>query len=110
MPVGSRALTLVARVTGWLIAPVYVAGVSASYFFEHRAGLWNNENQAETLALIAGFGAFAVVGSLLTIKRPTNPVGWIVASVALLVGLFHAGDSYAAYVMVTQHRPDALAV
>jgi hypothetical protein len=32
------------------------------------------------------------------------------ASVALLAGLFHAGDSYTAYVMVTRGRPDALAV
>jgi hypothetical protein len=44
------------------------------------------------------------------IKRPANPIGWIMAAVALLVGIFHTGDSYAAYVMVTRGRPDALAI
>jgi hypothetical protein len=89
--------------------PIRRGGV-CELFLRTPAGLWDDENPAKTLALIVGFGAFAVVGSLLTIKRPANPVGWIVASVALLVGLFHAGDSYTAYVVVTQPRPDALAV
>jgi hypothetical protein len=89
---------------------LYVAGASAGYLLEHRAGLWDDENQVENLALMAGFGAFAVVGSLLTIKRPTNPIGWIMSAVALLVAVAHTGDSYAAYVMVTRGRPDALAV
>jgi hypothetical protein len=101
---------LFGRVAGWLVVPLYVAGASVGYLLEHRAGLWDDENQIENLALIAGFGAFAVVGSLLMIKRPTNPIGWIMSAVALLVGASHAGDSYAAYIMVTRGRPDALAV
>jgi hypothetical protein len=103
-----RAL-IFGRAVGWLIVPLYVAGVCTGYFLEYRASLWD-ENQFENVTLIAGFGAFAAVGSLLMIKRPANPIGWIMAAVALLVGIFHTGDSYAAYVMVTRGRPDALAI
>ena len=101
---------LIGRVAGWLVVPLYVAGACAGFFLELRAGLWDDENRVENLVLIAGFGAFGVVGSLLMIKRPANPVGWIMAAIALIVGVAHAGDSYAAYVMVTHGRPDALAV
>jgi hypothetical protein len=98
------------RLTGWLVVPLFVASASAGYLLENRAGLWDNEHQATNLALMAGFGAFAVVGTVLVIKRPANPIGWIMAAIALLTGVSHAGDSYAAYVMITHGRPDALAV
>ncbi len=60
--------------------------------------------------LFVGFGAFAVVSALLVAKRPNNLIGWIMAVVALMISLFPAGDAYAAYVMTTRGRPDALAV
>jgi hypothetical protein len=60
--------------------------------------------------LLVGFSAFAVVGALLVAKQPTNAIGWIMAAVALTLSTFLAGDSYAAYVMVTHGQPDALAV
>ena len=69
-----------------------------------------DEDPLQGIVLLVGFGAFAVVGALVVAKRPANPVGWIMATVALMVALFPAGDSYAAYVMSTRGRPDALAV
>ena len=60
--------------------------------------------------LSVGFGAFAVVGALLVVRRPTNTIGWILAAIGLMVAIFNAGGSYATYVMVTRGRPDALAV
>jgi hypothetical protein len=62
------------------------------------------------LVIFVGFGAFAVVGALLVARRPANPIGWILATLALMVALFPTGDMYAAYVMTTRGRPDALAV
>jgi hypothetical protein len=53
---------------------------------------------------------FAVVGALLVAKRPDNLVGWIMGAAALIVGVFPASETYAAYVMTTRGRPDALAV
>ncbi len=99
---------LYARVAGWLIVTVYVAGVCTSYVLQRHAGLLD-DNPVENAGLLVGFSAFAVVGALLVAKRPANAVGWIMAAVAM-VSIFHAGDSYAAYVMITRGQPDALAV
>jgi hypothetical protein len=98
-----------ARVAGWFIVGLYAAGVCANLWLEGRLGLLD-ENPLQGIVLLVGFGAFAVVGALVVAKRPANPVGWIMATVALMVALFPAGDSYAAYVMSTRGRPDALAV
>ena len=104
-----RALFLVARVAGWLIVPLYVAGICTSYVLQRRAGLLD-DNPVENVVLLVGFSAFAVVGSLLVAKRPTNVIGWIMAAIALMLSIALASDSYTAYVMVTRGRPDALAV
>ena len=98
-----------ARVVGWLIVPLYVAGICTSYVLQHRAGLLDH-NSVENVLLLVGFSAFAVVGALLVAKRSSNAIGWIMAVVALMVSIFLAGDSYAAYTMVIRGQPDALAV
>jgi hypothetical protein len=103
-------LFALARVVGWLIVPVYVVSVFIGYWLENSAGLWKEENPVENVALLVGFGGFAVVGSLLVVKRPTNLIGWIMATISLIVGVFHTIDTYAAYVVVTRTQPDALAV
>jgi hypothetical protein len=97
-----------ARVAGWLIVPLYLAGVCANLWFESRLGL-QDEDPFQGVVLLVGFGAFAVVGALVVSKRPANSIGWILAAVAFMVAVFPAGDSYAAYVMRTRGRPDALA-
>src|SRR5215207_8087263 len=104
-----RTLLFVARVAGWLIVPLYVAGVCTTYLLERGAGL-PNEQPVDDAAQFVGFGAFAVVGALLVAKRPTNIIGWIMAVVALMLAIFRAGGAYAAYVMATRGQPDALAV
>ena len=94
---------------GWLVVLVYATGILLTQWVEHRLHV-RDDPLLEDALLIAGFGAFAVVGALLVAKRPANPVGWIMAAVALIVGLGLVGDAYAAYVMTTRGRPDALAV
>ena len=105
----TRTLLLVASVAGWLIVPLYAAGICTSYALQSRADLLD-DNSLENAVLLVGFSAFAVVGALLVTKRPTNAIGWIMAAVALMLSTFLAGDSYTAYVMVTRGQPDALAV
>ena len=103
---GRRSLfTLVA----WLVVLVYATGILLTIWLEHRLHV-RDDPLLEDALLITGFGAFAVVGALLVAKRPANPVGWVMAAVALVVGLGLVGDAYAAYVMTTRGRPDALAV
>jgi hypothetical protein len=102
-------LSLLVRVAGWLIVPLYFAGICTSYLLERSAGL-PTEHPVEDVVIRIGFGAFAVVGALLVAKRPTNLIGWIMATAALMVAIFHAGLIYAAYVMAIRGQPDALAV
>ena len=92
-----------------MIVPFYVAGICTSYVLQHSAGLLG-DNSVENAVLLVGFSAFAVVGAVLVAVRPTNVIGWIMSAIALMVSTFLAGDSYAAYVMVTRGHPDALAV
>jgi hypothetical protein len=108
-----RALLLaLARVSGWLIVPLYIAGACAYYFFIISAGFWDDAvvDNVTGVILGVGFGAFAVVGALLVARRPTNAIGWILAAIGLMVSIFNAGGGYARYVMATRGRPDALAV
>jgi hypothetical protein len=97
------------RVVGWLIVPLYVAGIFTNYLLERSTGL-PSEHPMEDVVIRVGFGAFAVVGSLLVTKRPTNIIGWIMTTVALMAAIFQAGLIYAAHVMATRGQPDALAV
>ncbi len=104
-----RRRSPLALVVAWLTVLIYATGILLTKWLEHRLHV-RDDPQLEDALLIAGFGAFAVVGALLVAKRPTNVIGWIMAAVALMVGLGLVGDAYAAYVMTTRGRPDALAV
>jgi hypothetical protein len=104
-----RTLLLVARVAGWLIVPLYVAGICTTFLLERSAAL-PNQDSVDDVAQLVGFGAFAVVGALLVAKRPTNVIGWILAVVALMMAIFRAGGAYAAWAVATLGQPDALAV
>jgi hypothetical protein len=106
-------LRFVARVAGWLIVPLYVAGTCTYFLLERSVGLWSEATPAENVQSVVfnlGFGTFAVVGALLVAKRPTNLIGWIMATIALMVAIFNVGSIYATYVMLTRGQPDALAV
>jgi hypothetical protein len=105
----SPSRRFLALVVAWLVVLVYVAGTGANIWLESRLHP-HKDHPWEDVVLLVGFGAFAVVGALLIAKRPANLVGWIMAAVALMVGLFPTGDTYAAYVMTTRGHPDALAV
>jgi hypothetical protein len=110
---GSRTLLIFARVGGWMIVPLYVAGVCATYLLEGAAGLREEVGligNIESALLNVSLGAFAVVGALLLVKRPTNPIGWIMAAIAFMLSVCLPGGYYATYVMVTRGQPDALAV
>jgi hypothetical protein len=93
----------------WATVPLFLAGIGSTIWLKQRLGL-ASESPVEDVFLFVGFGAFAVIGCLLVAKRPGNPVSWIMATIGLMVGLFPAAETYAAYVMITRGRPDALAV
>lgn len=104
---------LVARVTGWSIVPMYILGTFAYYLLVYSAGSWHEDevlDNVQGVILSIGFGAFAVVGALLVVRRPTNTIGWIMGAIGLMVSTVGAGGGYAAFVIVTRNQPDALAV
>jgi hypothetical protein len=66
--------------TGWLTVPMYVAGAFAYYFLTISADIWDNDAVVENVTgVMLGFGAFAVVGALLVVRRPTNAIGLMVS-------------------------------
>ena len=68
---------IVSRVVAWATVPLFMAGMGSIIWLEHRLGL-AHESPLEDVMVFIGFGAFAVVGSLLVAKRPSNPVSWII--------------------------------
>jgi hypothetical protein len=101
--------SLLAWVVAWLVVLLYAAGVCANYLLERSAGL-PSEHPVEDVVFVVGSGTFVVVGALLVAKRPTNPISWIMATIALMGAIFPTGGTYAAFVMSTRGQPDALAV
>jgi hypothetical protein len=101
--------SLLAWVVACIVVLLYAAGICANYLLERSAGL-PSEHPVEDVVFVVGLGAFVVVGALLVAKRPTNPISWIMAAIALMGAIFPTGGTYAAYVMSTRGQPDALAV
>lgn len=101
---------LFARVAAWLVILVFVAGISVTAWLERRLGPLGENNPTEDAVVLIGFGMFAVVGALLVAKRPGNYIGWIMGATALMVGVFPALETYAAYEMATGGGPNAPAV
>jgi signal transduction histidine kinase len=99
----------VLRVLAAAVLPVYLAGIICNVVIGARLGTLGNSPVQGPL-IMAGFGVFAALGSLVAIRRPRNALGWLLAAAALVIAWAPTGDSYAAYVMTTGGLPDALAV
>jgi hypothetical protein len=104
---------ILSRAVGYLIVPLYVVGVCATYLLERGAGLREEAGLIgiiETALLNVGLGAFAVVGALLVVRRSANPIGWIMVAIAFMLSVCLPGGYYATYVMLTRGQPAPLAV
>ena len=109
----STPFLILSRAVGYLIVPLYVVGVCATYLLERGAGLREEAGLIgiiETALLNVGLGAFAVVGALLVVRRSANPIGWIMVAIAFMLSVCLPGGYYATYVMLTRGQPDPLAV
>ena len=82
----------------WLLAMVLVAlGV--------LLGVRNAANLAafvdDALVIVPTVVSFATVGALIAARHPRNPIGWLFASFAAIVGLVLLASEYASYALVT---------
>jgi hypothetical protein len=64
------------------------------------------QDPANLLVYVLGFGAFMVVGALVVANRPNNAMGWIFSAIALLAFTGGLAAEYATYALVT--RPGSL--
>jgi signal transduction histidine kinase len=97
------------RVGAWSVVAVYLGCTVAYLVLAGRLG-GAELDPVEGVPIFVGFGFFAAMGALLITQRPASPLGWLLAGAALLVVTSAVGDLYAAWVMTTRGRPDALAV
>ncbi len=102
-----RTRQALSHVAAWGIIPVYLAGVGGTIWLEDRLGI---PIMLVNVILMASFGAYAVVGSLLVARYPENPVSWIFIAIGAIVSLFPTAETYTAYVMTRRGSPDFLAV
>jgi len=85
----------------------------AYYLLTYSVVPWSTTSlldHVQGVMLDLGFSTFALVGALLVARRPANAIGWIMASIGLMVPIFNTGSAYATYVMATRGSADALAV
>jgi hypothetical protein len=63
------------------------------------------------LASIIGFvvpvAAFAIVGGLISLRRPAHPIGWLLATIGFLFGVVVASSSVSRWVLETRALPKA---
>lgn len=78
---------------------LYAALVIATLVLRYLSAL--DERFASDVVLLAVFSASHLVGALIALRRPRNPVGWLLATSALLVVLAFFADLYARYGVVT---------
>jgi len=75
------------------------------------AGLFTalNASLSEPLSYIllsVDFLAVALIGALVAARRPTNPLGWILLGIMVMMSVVFVGDGYAVYGLYT--RPGSL--
>jgi hypothetical protein len=96
-------MTAAERRTRWLawifFVPATVGTVALVSLLAGGELTWfGSERAAWSIGLdVLGYYAFAVVGAVLAIKRPRNPVGWLLLYIGASLAGGAAADQYAAY-------------
>lgn len=96
---------LVGRVAAWFSLGIYLVGVVAMILLS--PGILDD---AEGLSFTVAFGVFPVVGLVILLKRPRNPLGWNFAFIGLIAGIGLFSWSYSEYSYFVADEPLPLAV
>lgn len=85
------------RRVGWLAAGVvvlvFVVGAGFSTWLQVASG----QARLEDLPKVLGFAGFAVVGAVLVARRPEHPIGWLLATIGVLVGVVTPAETWAGH-------------
>lgn len=95
------------RLVAVTVVMIYLAGVTANLWLSvllQGAGA-RSMSSVEMVALLLGFGAFAVVGAVIIAHQPGNAIGWIFAALPLMVATLSIGNTYASYLIVSGREP-----
>lgn len=90
------------------LVPIYFGGMVLANVLQARTP--GVVNEGGDVLLLVGFGGFAVVGAVLLLRRPDNPVSWITALVPALLGIALPAEAWAGYLMTLHGHPDLVAV
>jgi hypothetical protein len=89
----------------WSMLAVFVVSTVVATVLSVANGTFQ-QDPANFVVLVLGFGAFMVVGALVVAHRPSNAIGWIFSAVGLLPITGGLAAEYATYALVT--RPGSL--
>jgi hypothetical protein len=85
----------------WSMLAVFIVSVVFAAILAVADGSFQ-QDPANFLVFVLGFGAFMVVGALVVAHRPNNAMGWIFSAIALLAFTAGLAAEYATYALVTQ--------
>jgi signal transduction histidine kinase len=88
------------RLISWLLFASFGAAFTAATTLGalNHSPLWSGEN-----VQIIAFVGMAVVGLLVTLRRPRNAIGWIFSALGAWIGLMALAQEYSRYTLLT-HR------
>jgi hypothetical protein len=89
----------------WSMLAVFVVSVVLATILAVADGSFQ-QDPANFVVYVLGFGAFMVVGALVVAHRPNNAIGWIFSVIALLAFTAGLAAEYATCALVT--RPGSL--
>jgi signal transduction histidine kinase len=86
------------KTLAWLIAGVVTAALPVFFVLDAGAGPYGLDASSLVLRL-SGFFAALCVGLVLALKRPTNPIGWLLLSMPVAMVPYGLAGAYAGYAL-----------
>jgi MFS family permease len=102
-----------ARLLAWLLLGLYGVFTAVALLLQGLAGIPEDTSGLAGVAVIsAAILVWSFAGSLIAARRPSHPIGWLLAGIALVRAIYECAFGYAAYGLVAHpgSLPAALAV
>lgn len=91
---------MIRRAIAWLSPTVYFIGLVSMILFSDTL-----LKDLEGVSFTAAFGAFPIVGLVILLKRPDNPLGWVFWTIGVLGGMGLFSWSYSEYAYYVADEP-----